>query len=460
MGLLGRIAGTSKPKRGLDLSALAQSFAFGGHAYPFGLSQTLTGNQTMPIGSSFSGYVNALKSCPPAFAATLVRSLVLSQARFVFRNRNFTSTPGRVFTNSTLGILERPWANGTTGQLLSAMEWQASAAGNAYARNLGDRIRLLNPSNVTVVLGSHEYPKDALNAADAEIIGYIYTPGGSGSQNRPQTFVPEEIAHWAPLPDPENPFIGMSWLTPAVRDMQGDIAISDHKLKFFENGATPNLVVKGIPASSQEEFDRLVDLMEQDHAGLANAYRTLYLVQGADATVVGSDLKQIDFKAVQGNGETRISFLSRVPAPILGNYEGLAGSALNAGNFGQARRNFADGWLYPSLQSVSAALASIVPVPPDAELWYSTTDMPFIRDDATDRASIQSTQATTITEYVKEGFTPESAVAAVMGDDLSLLQHTGMVSVQLQPPGTSMDPDAMSEGMPTDANEPPGDADA
>jgi hypothetical protein len=33
---------------------------------------------------------------------------------------------------------------------------------------------------------------------------------------------------------------------------------TDHKVRFFENGATPNLVVKGIPAT-KGQFEELVD---------------------------------------------------------------------------------------------------------------------------------------------------------------------------------------------------------
>jgi len=35
---------------------------------------------------------------------------------------------------------------------------------------------------------------------------------------------------------------------------------------------------------------------------------------------------------------------------------------------------------------------------------------------------------------VREGFTPESAVAAVNAQDITLLKHSGLTSVQLQPP--------------------------
>ena len=130
--------------------------------------------------------------------------------------------------------------------------------------------------------------------------------------------------------------------------------------------------------------------------------------------------------------------LSRVPAPLLGISEGLAGSSLNAGNFGMARRMFADTWVYPSLQDLAAALAPLLTVPPGAELWPDTADMPLLREDARDAADIEQVKQTTITGYVKEGFTPESAIAAVAGQDVTLLHHTGYLSVQLQPPGVAL----------------------
>jgi hypothetical protein len=164
-----------------------------------------------------------------------------------------------------------------------------------------------------------------------------------------------------------------------------------------------------------------------------NAFRTLYLTAGADATVIGGNLQEIDFRAVTGAGETRLSVLSRVPASLLGISEGLAGSALNAGNWSAARRSFADTWVYPTLQDLAASLAPLVNVPADAELWFDVTDIPLLREDAKDAAEITSIQAATIGNLVKEGFTAESAKAAVKGQDMALLVHSGLVSVQLVP---------------------------
>ena len=412
-------------------------FSYGNTSYPFGtgLPGSLAGNRAAEIANSLPGYRAALQACPPAFAAQMVRALVLSQVRFTFRNPPWSrSTPRRTFGNTDLALLERPWTNGTTGDLVSRMEWHAGLAGNAFVLRQASRLRVLRPDWTAIIYGSQSEPDWPSGALDAELLAYVYANRGIGV-GEPHVLMPEDVAHWAPLPDPEMTGLGMSWLTPAIREMQGDRLASEHKIRYFEQGATPNLVVKGIPAVDREQFLQLVEDMEERHAGVANAYRTLYLTQGADATVIGSNLAELDLAGVQGRNETRLSVLSRVPAALLGISEGLAGSSLNAGNFGMARRIFADSWVYPSLQDLAHSVAPVVKVPADAELWFDTADMPILREDAKDAADIEAVKAVTITSYVKEGFTPESAVAAVQGQDVTLLKHAGLVSVQLHPPG-------------------------
>jgi len=409
-----------------------------------GLQTSMPHMRVTEIMATLDSYSAALRRCPPAFAAQMVRALVLSQAKFTFRNRGSSGKQRKTFGTRDLAPLERPWTNGTTGQMLATMEWHAGLAGNAYVTNrTAGRLRVLRPDWVAVVYGSQQEPEDAATALDGEVIGYAYANGGlsapgngalTGYANRVEILLPDEVAHWSPIPDPQGGGIGMSWVTPAVRDVQMDEAATQHKIAFFRNNATPNLVVKGIPAATQSQFDELVAMMEATHAGVANAYKTLYLTAGADATVIGSNFKDMDLKNIQGGTETRISFLSRVPAAVLGISEGLQGSSLNAGNFGMSRRIFADTWIYPTLQDLSAALAPMVNVPSDADLWFDTSDMPILREDARDAADIEMVKQTTIVGYVREGFTPESAVAAVNAQDITLLKHSGLTSVQLQPP--------------------------
>lgn len=416
-------------------------FGFNGATYSaglgYGLNTTFVERRAAEISSTLPGYTMALRNCPPAFAAEMVRALIMSQARFTWRNLPTSKSPRKTFGNRDLSPLERPWPLANTGDMLARMEWHAGLAGNAYVLRRPGRLRVLRPDWVAILWGSEREPEYAGHALDGELIGFVYQNGGFVSGNRPTTLLPEDVAHWCPLPDPEHAGIGMSWITPAVREIQADQAATEHKLQYFLKGATPNLVVKGIPAMTAEQFTDIADAMEKRHAGVENAYRTLYLTAGADVSVVGSDLSQIDFKNVQGASETRIAALSRVPAPLLGISEGLAGSSLNAGNFGMARRMFADTWVYPSLQSLSGALADIVTVPDNAELWFDTTDIPLLREDAKDAAEIINLQITGVTTAVREGFTADSAVAAVRGQDITLLKHSGLTSVQLQEPGVA-----------------------
>lgn len=446
MGLLERVNVAARGRQESRYSAdqwineylIPSQFQFGGNGYSYGLNQTLSGQRIQAVANTLPGYAAALRACPPAFAAEMVRALVLSQARFTFRNRPSSRTPRRLFGTTELGILERPWPNATTGELLALMEWHAGLAGNAFTIRQPTRLRVLRPDWCAVVYGSDQEPEDAATALDGEIIGYVYQNGGIGSgRSKPQTILPQDMAHWSPLPDPERPGMGQSWVTAALADIQGDRAATQHKLMFFQNGATPNMVVSGITAATREQFNEIVDAMDEKHSGVANAYRTLYLAAGADAKVVGADLKQLDFKATQGAGETRLAMLGRVPAPLLGISEGLAGSSLNAGNFGMARRIFADSWIYPTLQDLCSSMSSILRVPNDAELWFDTSDMPLLREDAKDAAEITSVQASTIGQLVRDGYTSDSAKAAVVGNDMSLLVHSGLVSVQLQAPGSN-----------------------
>lgn len=420
---------------------LPSSFQFGNTTYQFGmpggLQTTMGQTRVSTIAHSMPGYMKALKSCPPAFAAQMVRALVLSQMRFTFRNPPWhPSSPRKHFGTPALKLLERPWPNGTTGDLVGLMEWHAGLSGNAFTLRQPNRLRVLRPDFVGAVYGSELEADHPDHALDGQLLGYIYQNGGIGNRDTQPVFLEaQDMAHWSPIPDPENPGMGMSWVTPAIRDIQGDLAASEFKNTFLRNGATPNLVVSGIPAPTVEKFNQIVDMLEQRHAGAANAFKTLYLTGTAAATVVGSDLQKLDLRNTQGGGETRLSMLSRVPAPVLGIAAGLEGSSLNAGNFGQARRLFSDTWAFPAMQDLAHALGPVVDVPADAELWFDTLDVPLLREDARDAAEIQKLRAETINSLITAGYEPTSVISAVESGDFRLLTHTGMYSVQLQPPG-------------------------
>src|SRR5262249_26411562 len=218
-------------------------------------------------------------------------------------------------------ILERPFgANSTTGDLLTRAIQDADLEGNFYATVVGagdtQRLARLRPDWVSIVVGSRSDPDAGSWALDAELAGYLYHPGGYASGYDPVALLPEQVAHFAPVPDPFFRFRGMSWLTPVAREIMADKAATLHKQSFFENGATPNMVVK-FDVESVEKMRPWIDLVREQHEGAVNAYRTLFVGAGTDATPVGSNFQQIEFKQTQGAGETRIAAAAAVPPVIL-----------------------------------------------------------------------------------------------------------------------------------------------
>ncbi|MFF8980186.1 phage portal protein [Streptomyces cellulosae] len=367
------------------------------------------------------------------FALMMVRQMVFAEARFQFRQMR-NGRPGDLFGTEALRVLEEPWPGATTGDLLSRMLQHADLEGNAFVTDYNPgRLKILRPDWVTIVTGSDEVPGMPSEAIDSRLVGYMYDPPTGGE---PWFLLPEEVAHFAPIPDPEFQFRGMSWLTPVVREITGDTAATRHKLKFFENGATPQVIVSLDASVTPDKVRKFQTLMDSQHRGVDTAYKTLYLGGGADVTVVGKDLHQLDFKATQGAGETRLAAAAGVPPVIVGFSEGLAGSSLNAGNYASSRRRFADGTMRPLWRNAAGSLAQLVDVPARAELWYDDRDIAFLREDRRDAAEIQGLKSRTIRTLVDAGYDPGSVVAAVEAEDYALLRHTGLYSVQLQKPGT------------------------
>lgn len=395
------------------------------------------------LDASFVGHIsNGYKSNGIVFACVLARLMVFSEARFQYQ-RIVDGRPGDLFGAQSLSLLENPWPNGTTGELLARMEQDASLAGNFYATAINDehgpRIRRLRPDWVTIITGSRSGSPTAL---DARVVGYMYAPQEGVDIPDPVFLAPSQVAHWSPIPDPEAQWRGMSWLTPVVREIRADNAATKHKQKFFDNGTVGGMAIKYAEGVPQESVAKFAEMFRQAHAGTDNAYKTYHLGGGADITTLGADLKQLDFKVTQGAGETRIAAASGVGAVIAQLSEGLQGSSLNAGNFSAAKRRFADGTLRPNWRSAAAALASLVEVPAGARLWYDTRDIAFLQEDQKDEAAIQSTQATTISSLVSAGFTPDEVVKAVTAGDLRSLvgKHSGLYSVQLQAAGSGATP--------------------
>lgn len=423
----------------LDYAQMLETFTVGGNTYAAVLG---SGSRTEErIQENFRGLVEgAYKRHGPVFSCALVRMMAFSEARFAFR-RVEEGRFGQLFGLRTepLRLLERPWRNATTGDLLSRMILDADFGGNAFIARRPNRLRRMRPDYVSIICGSYD---DADTVAqqvlsgddlDADVIGYAYAPDDGVTDA--EFLLADDVAHFAPIPDPVANWRGMSWLTPVIREVMGDQAASTHKLQFFRRGAQLQVVValdKDIPV---EAFDAFVARFRAQHEGVDNAYRTLFIGGGGNVTTTTATMQQVEMKALQGLSETRIAAAARVHPVVAGFSEGLQGSSLNAGNWRAAMRQLSDLTMRPLWRNAAGSLATIVDEPPDAELWYDERDVAFLREDAKDIAEIRQAEAAVLRSLGDGGWEPDAIVDYIGTGDVRSLRghHTGKLSVQLQP---------------------------
>jgi HK97 family phage portal protein len=363
------------------------------------------------IEDDFRSYVSSgYKGNSVVFATILARMSLFSEVELAWRNKATKA----IFTNHALDLLQNPWVDGRLGDLLNRMEQHASLGGNSYTYKASPtELQQWRPDRVTIV--SDRYG----------VAGYLYEPDGPGSKNA-KFALAEEVAHWAPIPDPYANFRGMSWLTPILMEIQSDVAMTRHKQMFFERAATPNLLIKVDKKLDPESRARMRDELQARHEGLDNAYRSMLLEDGADATVIGSNMQAINFDVIQAAGENRIATAGGVPGIVVGLKEGL--QAATYSNYQQAMRRFADLWARPQWRSAVATLEHLLTVPAGCELWYDSKGIAALGDSNADAAKIMLDKSTAIVNLVRAGY-EGAAVAKVVetGEGLGSLPHTGEV---------------------------------
>jgi hypothetical protein len=224
--------------------------------------------------------------------------------------------------------------------------------------------------------------------------------------------------HWAPIPDPAAEFSGMSWLTPAYRDVLGDDGLSRYKIKYLENSASPNLLIRYAQKLNPGTVDAVRERMHARYGGVDNSFKTLVLDQGADVTVIGNSLAQMDFSGVSAVGTERILADAAVPGVLVG-LEPLRGAGRG---FEESMQKFANLWARPQWRSACGALAQLVDVPAGNRLWYDTSDIAALQDAETTRAQAALVRMQALLAATQAGYDQMSAVAAVNAGDVTLLK--------------------------------------
>lgn len=410
----------------MTLGGLVDQVGYGGQQYGLGWwPATSMGREevraTTELGAvTGSGIVLGVVAC---------RADLFSQATFSWRRFGSAPRPmaSDLFRTAGLAPVDRPVA------LLSRMELDVAVFGNAFLVRHGDVLHRLDPRWMTAVIASPTQP-DNREASDSVLSGWVYAP--QHDPDRAEVFFPGEVAHYAPHPSPDHRVLGMSYLTPVLRDVANHQASKVFTTRFWEASATPNSVVTFPPEVLESTVKAFAEVYRQTHSGAARAFQTAFLGGGAKLEAVGSGLADLDLSAVTAAVATEVCVAAGVPSVVLGATLGQE-AVTTYNNYGSALRRFSDLRVRPLWSHAVRALAPLFPAPAEAELWYDVSGVAALQDDAADDAATMAQQATTIRTLVDGGYEPDSVKFAVTTGDLSKLVHTGNLSVQLLPAGAS-----------------------
>ena len=397
---------------------MQDALRYGGHTYLLSNQSYGPTVQTMP-----SGAAEALSSNGIAYGIYRRRVDLFAQGKFRFRRfGNPRPTLADSFSTTALARLQ------PERELFELCELGVATAGAAYFVDDGPFLRRLPAEWCTIVLGSDRQADDPHLAWDARKIGLIYRNPQGGD---PETWLWDEVYSYIPEVDPLNPWRGISWLRPAMEDVAADNGARRYLTKFFENHATANVAVTFPPEVPTPTVTAFRDLFLERHAGADRSFRTAFLGGGADIKVIGATLKDLDTGSVRQQVHKDIAAAAGVPIVAAGIEQGTYA------NSKESNRALADGKIRYLWATAAETFGRAIPVPADAELYVETAHISALQADALDDAQVLSVQAQTMRTLGDGGWDKASVVQAVTKGDLSTITDTGLVPVQLLPPGTT-----------------------
>lgn len=347
-------------------------------------------------------------------ACSLVRGALFSEARFKLQSL----IDMHLYGDTSLALLEHPWPNADTGELLTRMDQDDTTAGNSFIRKAvpedgsDDVLIQMRPDTVTIM---SEARRDQLGRIYKVPALYLEDLRPLGIDRDPQGFTPGEVAHYSPNPDPLASFKGMSWLTPVLREVRSDLAVTQYKTVHLSNGAMPGIVIRYSRKLSDPTVATLAKRLTAKHGGPENAGKIWVLDEGADMTVAGSTLEQLQMDALTKAGERRICAAAGPGLDVILGFE--------QGDYQAAVRRLADLWARPAWHKACAALQHLLDNVPDAgvRLWYDVSGIAALREGELQRGQTTLVKAQAVQSFVMAGYTRVSALAAAESGDLSQL---------------------------------------
>lgn len=183
--------------------------------------------------------------------------------------------------------------------------------GNAYIllegvkddRQKPTALHLLNPGRVRIVLDKTVFPY--------KISGYQFTIDG-----RTFKYQPYEILQ-IKYPNPSDPYQGIGTVQGIAAWINNDDAATEFLNQFYQNGGQVGLTFE-TEMTSEEQLQALRDSFNEQHSGVRNAYKAMFLPKGVKKPTNDVKFDDVGFDDTSDKNRDKILAGFRVPKTILG----------------------------------------------------------------------------------------------------------------------------------------------
>jgi HK97 family phage portal protein len=241
-------------------------------------------------------------------------------------------------------LLEEPNAYQSWEDLIELFTIDRYITGDGFIYKRGDdgngrplQLLRLPPQYVEVIPGTN-----------GELIDhYAYkVPGGVVVE-----IPPGKIIHWKGA-NPHDAYRGAGIIAMGPRVFDGEIALTDTKAAYYENGARLEGVLESDAAISESNAAKLRRQFAGIYGGVKQAFQVAVLGRGLKYKTIQSDAQKAEFGAMSDQSRDRILALFRVPKVMLG----LPLDTSSTTGPGEERRIFANTRMRPILDTLQTLL--------------------------------------------------------------------------------------------------------
>ena len=254
-------------------------------------------------------------------------------------------------THPMLSLLGRPNEHQGISALLESFYGHLLLSGDGYLEAAGDRasggpafLYVLRSDRMRVVQGGDGWP-----------VAYEYRVGGKRHRFDMRCDAPP-VLHVRAF-HPQDDHYGLSPMHAAASAVDVHNAASRWSKALLDNAARPSgaIVYKGSDGAGTlggEQYERLVDELEQNHQGARNAGRPMLLEGGLDWKPMGFSPSDMEFHRTKETAAREIAVAFGVPPMMLG----IPGDNTYA-NYQEANRAFYRLTVLPLVTKVMAAVS-------------------------------------------------------------------------------------------------------